>query len=377
MMTNRVHNSRLLQPTMFNSNFVRKIFNIWINIADPFKIVRKLILRPITNLIVAAYEEYRPKTQEKLEHTQNAVLKLIAAMIVFFLLFCGSVLMYILFYLTYMPTVVQVKPAFMQYNKICDDDARTCDFRSSVSASMHSFPQAHLKLTRKQQMMMGQPYTILIQLELPETPRNTKDLGMFMICMDMKDKDNILKSNACRSTMLRYRSPWVQTLKTLFLMPLYIFEWNEEKQILNIEMFTNYVDNTNPVSDIYIEIQSKVVEFYSCYIQLIAHFSGLRYLMFNFPIISAFFGIIINLVILLFLTLTIWYHYNYEMEWVDETKRNYLDNTRADYGERRKDSSSISATDENISILDQDEDKFELEDDILLFDKSNKEQAEE
>lgn len=277
-----------------------------------------------------------------------------------------------------MPTVTNVKPAYMQYNKICDADAKTCEQGGTLS-SYHTFPQAHLQLTKNQLMMMGQPYIITVKLELPETPRN-QEIGMFMVCIDMKDKESALKAHSCRSSMLRYRSPWLQKLKTIFLMPFFLMGWDEEKQVLDIEMFTNYVDNRSPVTDLYVEIQSKIVEFYSVTVQISAHFSGLRYLMFNFPVISALVGVGFNLMFLMFITFIIWYHYNYEMEWVEDTRNKYVGkldkSTINDLYENdeniRKGSSSISTTDENVSILDHhsDHDKFELDDDVILFHKN-------
>lgn len=376
-MTERVQNSDLLEPTMFDFRLAKRIFNLFMNIVDPFGIVRNVIINPVSKLLIEAFEEYRAKTQNKFEVTQNAILKLIAAAAIFVLLVFGAILLYVLFYLIYMPTVLQIKPAFMQYNKICDTDVARCDAGSSMS-SYHSFPQAHLQLTKKQLMMVGQPYVITVKLELPETPRN-QDLGMFMLCMDMKDKDNVLKSHSCRSTMLRYRSPWLHKLKTLFLIPFYLFGWNEETQTLDVEMFTNFIDTTNSVTDMYVEIQSRVVEFYSVTVEICAHFTGLRYIIYHFPIISAAVGIAINLIVLVFIALLIWYHYNYEMEWLDDSKfeytrrpprKTYFDENNPDVlgQKQRKDSSSISTTDENVSIIDNSDDKFELEDDLLLFD---------
>ncbi|KAL7031636.1 hypothetical protein ACKWTF_007080 [Chironomus riparius] len=382
-MTERVRNSDLLQTTMIDFGLLKGMFNIFMNIVDPFKIVRKIVLNPLAKLLIEAFEEYKAKTQYKFELTQNAILKLFAAAAIFILCVFGAILLYVLFYLLYMPTVIQVKPAFMQYNKICDSDTATCDAGSSLS-SYHSFPQAHLQLNKKQLMMVGQPYVLTLKLELPETPRN-QELGMFMLCMDMKDKDHVLKSHACRSTMLRYRSPWLHKLKTLLLIPFYLIGWDEEKQTLDIEMFTDYVDTTNPVTDIYVEIQSRVVEFYTVSLEICAHFSGLRYIIYHFPIISAAVGITVNLMFLVFIALIIWYHYTYEMEWTDEINYDYKgkhelnsklfdnDNDSDDpMNNKRKVSSSISTTDENVSILDNSDDKFELEDDLLLFHRSER-----
>jgi hypothetical protein len=71
----------------------------------------------------------------------------------------------------------------------------------------------------------------------------------------------------------------------------------------------------------------------------------------------------------------IWYHYNYELEWDEVEHKKPKPNDRVDDGfdeRERKASSSISTTDENVSTLDNSEDKFELDDDdVLLFKKHN------
>lgn len=287
-----------------------------------------------------------------------------------FLIFCGAVLSYVLFYLMYMPSSTQVKPVHMQYNKICDD--KSCDLETMVSP-YHTFPIAHLQLSKSQQMMVGQPYHINVRLDMPETPRN-QDLGIFMICVDMKDKENLLKSHSCRSTMLRYRSPWLKNLKTILFWPFYLFSYREEKQDLDVELFTKYVDTTNPVTDIYVEIQSKVVEFYGVSLHISAHFTGLRYIIFNFPVLSAMVGIASNFFALVIITLMLWYHYDYEMDWVDEARRKYTGSGKSKLDmDHRKDSSSISTVDENLSMLEYN-DSDKLEDDDFMFDDSDSKQ---
>lgn len=301
------------------------------------------------------YDEYKEKTIEKLDGSQSFILRLFVVATIGFLLFCSAVLLYILFYLLYMPAATHVKPVHMQYDKICVGN--TCDLQT-MSSPFHTFPIAHLQLNRNQLMMVGQPYHINVRLELPETPRN-QDLGVFMICVDMKDKENLLKSHACRSTMLRYRSTLLQKAKTLVLMPFYISGVQEEKQDLDIEMFTKYIDSPNSVTDIYVEIQSKVVEFYGVSLIIRAHFTGLRYLIFNFPFISATIGIGFIFTILVITTLLLWYHYDYEMEWIEEARRKYTG--RSSLNSSATKSSSFSTTAENISLLDD-----KLEDDFLF-----------
>lgn len=45
-----------------------------------------------------------------------------------------------------------------------------------------------------------------------------------------------------------------------------------------------------PVMDVYVEIQSTHIEVYTAKFLLNAHFTGLRYVMFNWPLISAIIG---------------------------------------------------------------------------------------
>lgn len=52
----------------------------------------------------------------------------------------------------------------------------------------------------------------------------------------------------------------------------------------------NYQFQTEAVTDVFIEIQSKYIELYSAKFFINAHFSGLRYLMFNWPVLSAALG---------------------------------------------------------------------------------------
>lgn len=356
--------SEFLTPTMFDIKLLNFMFTMFISVVDPFKILRNYILKPTSAAAMSMYEEYKVKTLDKLDGSQSVIIRVIVVSLIGFLLFCGAVLIYVLFYLMYMPSSTHIKPAHMQYNRICENKA--CDLQSMTSP-YHTFPMAHLQLNKNQLMMTGQPYHIYVRLEVPETPRN-QDLGVFMICVDMKDKESFLKSHACRSTMLRYQSPWLLKVKTLLFMPFYVLGIREEKQDLDVEVFSNYVDTTNSVTDIYVEIQSKVVEFYGVSLQILAHFTGLRYIIFHFPVTSALVGIGSNFVVLATITLMLWYHYDYEMEWVDDARRKVSGKPKLSKETAHKSSSSISTVDDNLSLMDMftDSDKLELEDDLMF-----------
>lgn len=75
------------------------------------------------------------------------------------------------------------------------------------------------------------------------------------------------------------------------MSPLLVLGLKEETQQIPIEVFSSYEDDQeNPVTDVFVEIQSRQIQFYSVTLHITAHFSGLRYIMFHWPILSASIG---------------------------------------------------------------------------------------
>lgn len=138
--------------------------------------------------------------------------------------------------------------------------------------------------------MVGQPYRVTISIDMPESEQNVQ-LGMFMVCAEMRDKATKLRSHSCRTAMLHYRSKLTRAITTLVMSPLIVFGLKEETQHIPIELFSNYEDDLeNPVTDVFVEFQTKHIQFYSVTLQITAHFSGLRYIMFHWPVLSASLG---------------------------------------------------------------------------------------
>jgi len=143
---------------------------------------------------------------------------------------------------------------------------------------------------------------------------------MFMVCAQLRSRDGILVEHACRSAMLHYRSSLLHTLTTLTFSPMLIFGTLEEKQNVNLELFGSFEeDQSHPVTIIYVEIQSRHIEFYSATIVINAHLSGLRYLMFHWPILSALVGISTNLFFIVFICILSYLHFASEEENPDES----------------------------------------------------------
>ena len=106
-----------------------------------------------------------------------------------------------------------------------------------------SFPSANVTLTHQRQLLKaGQPYNIILDLDLPESEAN-KQLGMFMVHLKLTGKEGKLIAHSRRTAMLRYKSYTLHLLSTMVFSPFLLAGPMEEKQTLKIEMFTDYLEN--------------------------------------------------------------------------------------------------------------------------------------
>ncbi|KAG8437985.1 hypothetical protein GDO86_008610 [Hymenochirus boettgeri] len=147
-------------------------------------------------------------------------------------------------------------------------------------------------------LMNGQPYRISLELELPESSVN-QDLGMFMVTMSCYTRGGKQISYTARSAMLHYKSPLLHTLETFALSPFLLTGLSEQKQSVEVELYPEYRENSySPTVGAVIQVQSLRIQMYSAELRVYAYFTGLRYLLYNFPVISAVIGISSNFVFL-------------------------------------------------------------------------------
>lgn len=219
------------------------------------------------------------------------------------LLLWVSVFLYGSFYYSYMPTVSHLSPVHFYYRTDCD----------SSTSSLCSFPVANVSLAksgRDRVLMYGQPYRVTLELELPESPVN-QNLGMFLVTVSCYTRGGRIISTSSRSVMLHYRSHLLQMLDTLVFSSLLLFGFAEQKQLLEVELYSDYRENSYvPTTGAIIEIHSKRVQMYGAYLRIHAHFTGLRYLLYNFPMTCAFVGVASNFT---FLSVIVLFSY---MQWV-------------------------------------------------------------
>lgn len=203
------------------------------------------------------------------------------------LLLWVSIFLYGSFYYSYMPTVSFSTPVHFFYTADCDtSETRLCSFPTANISFM--------KNGRDQVMANGQPYRISLELEMPESPVN-EELGMFMVKMSCYTKGGTTVSSVGRSTMLHYRSKLLQTMSTLVFAPLLVTGMAEQKQLIEVELFSDFKTNAyQPTIGAVIEIHSKQVQIYSSQLRIHAYFTGIRYVLYNFPLTSAVIGVATN-----------------------------------------------------------------------------------
>lgn len=210
------------------------------------------------------------------------------------ILFCSlvlllwvSIFLYGSFYYSYMPTVSFSTPVHFYYASDCD----------TSESGLCSFPTANIsfmKNERDQVMAYGQPYRVSLELEMPESPVN-EQLGMFMVRMSCYTKGGKTVSSVGRSTMLHYRSSLLQTLSTFLFSPFLLTGISEQKQLIEVELYSDYKTNAyQPTVGAVIQIHSKRVQIYSAQLRIHAYFTGIRYVLYNFPLTSAVIGVATN-----------------------------------------------------------------------------------
>ncbi|XP_013178696.1 PREDICTED: seipin isoform X2 [Papilio xuthus] len=264
---------------------------------NPFKILRDFVRLPIEAFFGRQYLDYKKKTNEGINSVKEILLRAGILLVFLSAILWISIFMYVIFYYIYMPNVTHIRPVHLQF-KPCEEQIGVC-----------SFPSAHVQLTRRTSLLMsGQPYRIKLVLDMPETQIN-KDLGMFMVCAQLRAKGGVFVSSSCRAAMIRYRSKLHHLIRTTVFSPMLLSGLEEEKQQIHVELFSDFIDDPEfSVTDAYIEVQSRFVQVYGCELHVQAHFSGLRYIMYYWPRISALIGISTNLFFVSLIFILSWYH---------------------------------------------------------------------
>ncbi|XP_032939545.1 seipin [Catharus ustulatus] len=212
------------------------------------------------------------------------------------LLLWASLFLYGSFYWAYLPAAAVVRPLHLGFRSDCD----------RPGPELCSFPSANVSLLgehREKVLLYGQLYRISLELELPESPVN-RELGMFMVTLTCYGSGGKTLATAARSAMLHYRSRLLRALHTAAFAGLLLSGFTEQSQTLELELLGRYrEDPYTPTVGAFVEVRSRRVQLYGARLRVHAHFSGLRYLLYHFPLTSAVLGVAGNWTLLALLTL--------------------------------------------------------------------------
>ncbi|XP_078591826.1 seipin-like isoform X4 [Branchiostoma floridae x Branchiostoma japonicum] len=290
------------------------------------------------------------------------------------LVFWISVFLYGSFYYAYMPTVSHVRPVYLQFSTDCDSV-------NSQQARLCAFPSANVSFTRdprrdprEKLLAMGQVYEISLDLEMPESPVN-QNQGMFLIELTFYTVNGEISYKTARPTMLRYKSPLLQVLHTLVYSPLLVFGAAEQKQVLSVVLAEEFQEPAHKATvGVVVEIQTRNIEVYSAVLRVNAHFKGIRYLMFYWPVLSAVIGVGSVFSFLLVLVLLSWYRFFWapEEEFVVTVN---MEQTPISMEERRRNARKALNRERLDPLPFEDEEDAEMKD--ILGDTEDEDEADE
>ncbi|XP_063731942.1 seipin-like isoform X2 [Eleginops maclovinus] len=233
-------------------------------------------------LIVGALLGLKDAVVTWISRARQIVIRGFALFSIVFLLLWIAAFLYGSFYYSYMPKAVFSTPVHYHYRTDCE----------SPASFLCSYPVANISLMRnsKHVLTFGQAYQMSLQLDMPDSPTN-QELGMFMIkttcfsreggqvASSARSARQLLFASSSRFSMLRYRSELLRSLGTLLFFPAFLTGVSEQKQMLEVELFSDYTDDPYlPSASAIIEILSSKVQIYSSQLYVHAHFTGISLL---------------------------------------------------------------------------------------------------
>lgn len=207
-----------------------------------------------------------------------------------FLLLLVSIAAYLAFYWTYIPRIGFSRPIHLQFD------------------SLESPPWGIANLAPE--LVSLQPYDVKIQIRLPRTKTNT-EIGNFMVetvlyapgekgsvvdeskmpVVKTVDTNKVLASSR-RSAILTYYSPVVDLARKATELHWLILGWRLEAETLEVPVFTgvSFAKGWRNVPDtMQIQVQSSArMQIYEASVVFKARFQGLRWIMYNHRLTSAF-----------------------------------------------------------------------------------------
>jgi hypothetical protein len=91
------------------------LINILFAVLDPLHIVRRYFLKPVLDIAMVAFTEYKEKTKSSARNAQNLLLRFGILLLASIVILWSAIFMYITFYYAYMPAIAHIRPVYMQF----------------------------------------------------------------------------------------------------------------------------------------------------------------------------------------------------------------------------------------------------------------------
>ncbi|OJD18090.1 hypothetical protein AJ78_01862 [Emergomyces pasteurianus Ep9510] len=195
-----------------------------------------------------------------------------------FALCCISIVAYWIFYYKYVPQIGLERQVHLQFG------------------DGHPYGTARLGI----ELICGQPYDVTVALYLPRTPSNLA-AGNFMLDLALfstvdtstnTSTETNLIARSRRPAILTYASPIVDMARRVYKMPLYVLGWQKEAEDVKVHMMERLEFEGKKEAMprmLRLEIQSEErMQVYNAVVRFDARFSGLRWIMYNWRILSFF-----------------------------------------------------------------------------------------
>ena len=228
-------------------------------------------------------------------------------MTTFLIIFTGLTLLgfaitaYVLFYWSYIPRIGFERTIHLQFDNVYSPS----DSRYGAAQGASPYPYGIVSLSPE--IVNVQRYDVAVELTLPRTPENT-GAGNFMLEVNMFAAETVLDTpqaglaagapvrpilaTSRRPAILPYRSQLIGLAYKLTELHWYLLNWRSEEEKLYVRMFeaVEFAKGwRNLPSTMKLEIQStNQMQVYSARAVFRARFKGLRWLMYNHRIVSAF-----------------------------------------------------------------------------------------
>ena len=187
-------------------------------------------------------------------------------------------------YWAILPSSAQVIPVRWDFTS-CDVVGQPC-----------SFIRSQVKLVDTH-MVRGNRYNVELLLDLPETPAN-REVGMFLACSTLMP----VNSATCTSAMMPFK-PWlISSLESIVLLPLHMACITSSTRVLSIPLLDNHTEpshSSSQTSEIQLELQTSKIQITTSRLKIWpCDLSGIKYLMYHYPLISCILGVLFILAVI-------------------------------------------------------------------------------